>query len=116
MTRAHSDKHGYVRTGKSNCFARGPIVIHPSVSHAFRLVARYLPLNHQVVYRYSPEKVRTLFKNQLDAFHWFSRGEIERLCTIHVLGVDPYEFLPAGGILRSGGYDAGSADESSLES
>lgn len=101
---------------KSNCFARERIVDHLSVSRAFRLVAPYLPLNHQVVYRYSPEKVRTLFKNQLDTFHWLSRGEIEHLCTIHVLGVDPCEFLPAGGILRSGGHDAGSANESSLES
>jgi hypothetical protein len=117
MTRAHSHKHGYARTGKltksNNCFVRE---IHPSVSRAFRLVAPYLPLDHQVVYRYSPEKVRTLFKNQLDTFHWLSCGEIEHLCTIHVLGVDPCEFLPAGGILRSGGHNAGSANESSLES
>lgn len=72
MTRAHSYKHGYVRTRKrtkSNCFAGGPIVILFSVSRAFQL-ARYLPLDHQVVYRYSPEKVRTLFENQLDSFHW----------------------------------------------
>lgn len=119
MTRAHSHKHGYTRTGKrtrSNCFARERIVIHPSVPHALRLVAPYLPLDHQVVYRYSPEKVRTLSKNQLDTFHWLSCGEIEHLCTIHVLGVDPCEFLPAGGILRSGGHNAGSANESSLES
>ncbi len=119
MIRAHSYKHCHARTGKqkeSNCLDREPIVIHLSVSRAFRLVARYLPLDHQVVYRYSPEKVRTLFKNQLDTLHWLSCGEIEHLCTIHVLGVDPCEFLPAGSILRSGGHDAGDANESSLES
>ena len=92
------------------------IVIQPSVFRAFRLVAPYLALNHQVVYRYSSKEVRTLFKNQFDSFHWLSCGEIERLCTIHVLGVDPREFLPAGGILRSGGHNAGSANKSSLES
>jgi hypothetical protein len=118
MTRAQSHKHGYAKAGKrmkSNCFASEPIVIHPSVSHAFRLVARYLPLDHQVVYCYSPEKVRTLFENKLDSFHWLSWDEIEHLCTIHILGVDPCKFLPGGGILRSGGHKAGSADESSLE-
>lgn len=30
-----------------------------------------LTLSHQVVYRYSTEKVRTLFKNELDTPHWF---------------------------------------------
>jgi hypothetical protein len=117
-TRAHSHKDGYAKTGKrtkSNCVAREPIVIQPSVPRALRLVAPYLALDHQVVYRYSPKEVRTLFKNQLDSFHCLSCGEIERLCTIHVLGIDPCEFLPAGGILRSGGHNAGSANESPLE-
>jgi hypothetical protein len=112
----HSRKHGYERTRKrtkSKGSARKPIVIHPSVSHV--LVAPYLPLDHQVVNRYSPEKVRTLFKNQLDAFHRVSCGKIEHLCTIHVLGVDLCKFLPAGGILRSGSDYAGGANEASLK-
>lgn len=114
MTRAHSRKHGYARNGKRTKSIL--LCSLSSVSRAFRLVAPYLPLDHQVVYRYSPEEVRTLFKNQLDTFHWLSCGEIEHLCTIHILGVDTCEFLPVGGILRSGGDNAGSANESSLES
>lgn len=86
---------------------------HLSVSRVF--VAPYLPLDHQVVYRYSPEKVRTLFKNQLDSFHRFFCSKIEHLCAIHVLGVDPRKFLPAGGILRSGSDYAGGANEASLK-
>lgn len=110
--------NGCAKTGKraeSNYFASEPIEIHFLVSRAFRLVARHLPLDHQVVYRYSSKKVRTLFKNKLNSFHWLPCSEVEHLCTIHILGVDPCEFLPAGGILRSGGHKAGSADESSLE-
>jgi hypothetical protein len=98
---------------KSNCSAREPIVIHPSVSRA--LVVPYLPLDHQVVYCYSTEKVRTLFKNQLYTVHGLSRGKIECLCTIHVLGVDPRKFLPAGGTLRTGSHYAGGANETSLK-
>ena len=66
MTRAHSHKTQLCKDWETDgiyCSAREPIVIQLSVSRAFRLVARYLPLDHQVVYRYAPEKVRTLFKN-----------------------------------------------------
>ena len=114
--RVHTRKHGYARTQKrtkSNRFAHEPNVIHPSVSRAF--VAPYLPLDHQVIYRYSPEEVRTLFEYQLDAFHRLSCGKIEHLCTIHILGVDPCKFLPAGCILRSDNHCAGGTNKPSLK-
>jgi len=37
----------------------------------------YLSLDHQVIYRYSPKKVRTLFENKLDSFHWLYRRKIK---------------------------------------
>jgi len=40
-------------------------------------IALYFTLNHQVIYRYSPEKVRTLFENKFDSFHWFYCRKIE---------------------------------------
>ena len=74
-----------------------------------------LTFNHQVVYRYSTEKIRTLFKNELDTPHGFRYRKIERLCTIHVFGIDVCELLPARGILRLGGHQARCANETSLE-
>jgi len=74
-----------------------------------------LTFDHQVVYRYPTEKVRTLFKNELNTPHGFRYRKIERLCTINVFGIDVYKLLPARGILRLGGHQTCSADETSLE-
>ena len=75
----------------------------------------HLAFNHQIVYRYSTEKVRTFFKNEFDTHHGVRYGKIERLCTIHVFWIYVCKLLPARGILRLGSHQARSANETSLE-